>query len=311
MSLVINPLAEKVLSKMDTMDPDNIDASMFPKFDILELEHIKNMSVAIYGKRRTGKTVALRGLLSQIKHWYSDVYVFSSTAGVQREPYNFAPKENVFNSFNEEKLLEIYDSQAKYIDEEMRYKPKATSESEYKKKLNYTLLIFDDVIGDDKVRSSSTFKNLFTLGRHYNFAIFVLSQEMGGRGGLPKPVRANLDLAISFFLNAENDRELFVEQYLSTKNKKVGRGIFSEITSTTFNTIVINNYITSQEPTDYIRQYMAPKEVKFKIKKGRVELRANKGLDPYFVHQLSLSNVPNITLKDSGFKVRLEDDDDY
>lgn len=238
---------------------DYVNNLNIKEFDILEdLKGRENFSMAIVAKRNTGKSVLMKDLCSKIKGWYDNVFVFSQSAHLQPDLFDYVPKENIFNGFDEEKLNEIWNNQHDKI---MRLKKAGI------KKLPKVLMLFDDIIGDPRVRSSKILNDFFIMGRHLHFGVMIITQEMGGKGGLPKVVRTNLDCAIAFFLNSEYDRKLFIEQYLSTKNKQIGEKLFDKICHQKYQCVVILNYITDPEPENYIRKYIAnPKPPKFKMK---------------------------------------------
>jgi hypothetical protein len=116
----------------------------------------------IYGQRRTGKSVALRHLLHDVKDWYKKAYVFSETIHLQPDLFDYIPKHNQFNSFDQYKLQEIYNEQETYI-------LKNISAGKKKEDLNYVLVLFDDCINDTNFRSSEILKRIHISGRHVNY----------------------------------------------------------------------------------------------------------------------------------------------
>lgn len=232
----------------------------FETFDMVkEFKNRKNFACSITAKRNSGKSVFMRDICFQIKDWYQEVYVFSLSAHLQPDLFSFIKKENVITEFNEAKLLDIWKSQESMVLKMKQLKVEPD-------KIPKVLILFDDIIGSEKVRNSSVLNNFFILGRHLHFAVMIITQEMGGKFGLSKVVRANLDLAVAFFLNAEGDRKLFVEQYLSTNNKKVGYLIYDKIAHQAYNSIVILNFKTEKDPTEYVRTYLAREKIpKFKM----------------------------------------------
>jgi len=246
---------------MDTLaEIEGIDIPEIKEFDILEvMKDTHNFSCAVFGKRRMGKSILIKDLIHKTKSWFTEIYVFSQSSHLQPDLYDYCPKYNIFNGFNEQKLIEIWNRQEAFIMGELKKGKK-------KKDLPIILVVFDDIIGDPKVRNSKIFNDLHILGRHLNFASIVLSQEFGGRGGLPKVARANEDLVISFFPNAEYDRKLIIEQYLSTKTKKLGEAILRKVCMEEYQAIVVANFKTDIEPSEYIYRFKArPKVPKFEI----------------------------------------------
>lgn len=239
---------------------EGIQIPNISEFDILEtMKDTHNFSCAVFGKRRMGKSILIKDLIHKTKSWFTEIYVFSQSSHLQPDLYDYCPKNNIFNNFNEEKLIEIWNRQERYIMQELKKGRK-------KKDLPVILIVFDDVIGDPRVRNSKIFNDLHILGRHVNFASIVLSQEFGGKSGLPKVARANEDLVISFFPNAEYDRKLIIEQYLSTKTKKLGEAILRNVCKEEYQAIVVANFMTEIDPEKYIFKFKArPKVPKFEI----------------------------------------------
>jgi hypothetical protein len=233
----------------------------FDKFDIRkELDNKRNFAMTITSKRRTGKSVLLKDLCSQVKDWYESVFVFSMSAHLQPDLFDFVPKDHIIQGFDEEKLKQIWNTQ-----EERILKLKKLDVSP--KVLPKILVLFDDIIGDEKVRHSQTLNNFFILGRHLQFAVVILTQTISGKWGLPGVIRSNVDVAISFFLDAEYDRKCFTDQYLSAKNKRAGSIIYEQITrSRPFQAIVVLNCVISQDITECVKTFIAREKLpKFKI----------------------------------------------
>lgn len=227
----------------------------YTSFDPLTMPH--NFSMAIYGRRRSGKTIVLKDILSKIKKWFDSAYLFSETIDDQPLLYNFIPKENRFNSFDQEKIRKIYTKQQGYIRQEMDKNPKVD-----KSKLKHILFIFDDCINAVDFRSSEILNKIHVSGRHTNCASIILSQEVGGKNGINKVQRTNEDIIISFFQKADYDRELIISQYLSIVDKKIGNEIYRSLTSKDFHCIVIENYKTTQKYEEFVHWYLADEKVK-------------------------------------------------
>jgi hypothetical protein len=128
-------------------------------FDIKEImKDTHNFSCAVFGKRRMGKSIMIKDLIRQVRTWFTDIYVFSQSAHLQPDLFDYAPQHNICNGFNEAKLQEIWTRQENYIMKELK-------KGKDKKDLPVILLVFDDIIGDPRVRKSSLFNDLHILGR--------------------------------------------------------------------------------------------------------------------------------------------------
>ncbi len=233
----------------------------FGTLDIAEdLKEFKSFNCVITSKTNSGKSVLLNDLCYQIKDWYQHVFVFSLTAYLQKDMFNYIKKENIHLGFNEEKLNEIWNSQ-----------------EELKKKLNMTkidpdkiprvLILYDDLISDPKVRNSPILKRMFVAGRHANISQIFLTQSFTA---IPPVLRKNVAIAIAFYLDNYMDREAFAKSYLSTKNVKLGIMVFDRVTKEPYTAICILNCKVTQNPEDYIKMYKAKLKVP-KFKMGNTE----------------------------------------
>ena len=253
------------LNKSTMYYNNNLVASKynFRRFDIAkDLKDRRNFSMTITAKRCTGKSVLLKDLCHKIKGWYDDVHIWSSTASLQPDLFNYVKEDNLHAQFDEEDFLKIYNRQKDNI-------LKLMQKQSDKKKLPHILLIFDDMITDRTVMTSKAISSLFTLGRHSNIAIIFITQNFVS---IPKLWRTNVDVAISFFLDNEKDRANFIDSYLSTRNRGIGRCIFDNVTKEEHNCIVCMNNLTSQNPEDLVRTYKASMNIpNFKMSQKNIE----------------------------------------
>ena len=257
-------------TKRDVQYREYVNSLNFEEFDIRkELDDKCNFFMTITAKRRSGKSVLLKNLCYQIKDWYASCYVFSMSAGLQPDLFDFVAKENIYDGFQEEKLLEIWNAQKAMV---MSLKKTKTKDKDIPK----VLILFDDIIGSEKVRHSSVLNNFAILGRHLHFAVIILSQEMGGKYGIPKVIRSNVDVAIAFYLDSEVCRDLFCTQYLSAQNKKIGLVIFDKITrGKPYQSIIVLNCKVNSNITEVVKTFIAKEKVpKFKL--GELSLEKMK-----------------------------------
>jgi hypothetical protein len=240
--------------------PEFIDPTKVEIFDPTTLP--KNFSGMIIGKRRTGKSVFLKDMLYKIRKWYKKIFIFSETLHLQPDLYTFIPKENRYNSFNQEALQSIWDTQMSYVMSELEIKPDLD-----KSKLDHVMIIFDDCINDVKFRGSKILKDLHVMGRHNCIASIILSQTISGKWGIDGVCRQNEDLVVSFMLKEEYNRDLLVEQFLSVENKKIGMKLYRDIVNEDqYQAIVIENYKNSGDYLDFVKKYTAELNIpKFEI----------------------------------------------
>lgn len=204
-----------------------------PNIDLPE-----NFFIIFYGLRRSGKTTMLRYMLYELREQLKDyeVCLFSGTAEVSPEDYDFIPEKAKYPNIKEMEtdLQTILGKQKKAKKEAER-----TGED-----VKHVLIIFDDVISENIVRHSESLNFLAVGGRHVNISVLILSQVVTGSGSVPPIVRTQAD-AIFVVANprSERERELLVEQYLTptklNEGKKRAEIILDTATSVQYRALVI------------------------------------------------------------------------
>ena len=248
----------------NTIYASNMRMAAAYKFGILDivkdLDKFKNFNCLITSKTNSGKSVFLKDICSQIKGWYTSVYVFSLTSYLQPDLFDFVPKENIIHTFDQDKLRGIWQAQEQEIMRLRRTKIKEEN-------LPRVLILYDDLISDPKVRNSPILKQLFVMARHAKISQIFLSQSFTA---VPPVLRKNVAMAISFYLDSETDRKAFCESYLSTKNVRLGMMVFDKVTKEPYQAICILNCKTDSNPENYVKTYKA------KLKVAKFLMGANK-----------------------------------
>lgn len=239
---------EKDLPKGENVIPTvkNFDPKTLPE----------NFSMIIYGRRRSGKTFQLRQAVYDIRKRFTDVYLFSDTAELQDEDYQYIPSKNRIKGLQEDKMEAIISKQKEII----QYN-KAKSKNDQIKSV--PLIILDDIISDPKVRSSSVLNSLYTLGRHVGISVITLTQEIGGKYGVPRVLRSNCDCVIGFYAHSEIDRKMICQQYASVSDggSKEGAIYFKSIASEPYTSAVFDLQNTQARTyEEYIYKYKVPKK---------------------------------------------------
>lgn len=197
----------------------------------------KYPTVILFGSRGTGKTFALKHLLKATQERYTSVHIFSGTANLQRYDsgkekgelvYDFVPKSNRYEGWDEKKLRQLLEVQREFVDG-------------ITKMPSHPCIIFDDIIHEPKVRSSPTLIEMFSAGRHFQWGLVViLSQVIGARSGVNNTCKQNTDAIIAFKPSRKLDRETIVEDYLSTIDENEGDYVLKTLTKERYQMIVIS-----------------------------------------------------------------------
>lgn len=209
--------------------------------------------------RGSGKTHALRHILTKIKSRFNHAYIFSETAPVQEDVYNFVPKEHLFDHFDESAMSQIFNKQKEIYERNKGLKEKD-------KIKNDILIVIDDCINSKEFQHSAVLKNLFTLGRHYHISVVILLQNLSSRDGASVILRKNADAFLTFSVYDNDTKEMISSTFGSIISKKDGMGLISQVTEERpYQGIVFmlrdrNGKKNIKTYSDYCYQYLAPSE---------------------------------------------------
>lgn len=247
-----NKSDEKIFH-IDDLDPIGLD--------IVKKNKIKNFSMIVAAKRRSGKTVLVQDLMYRIKDWYDDIFLFYGSKDVDADNYKFVPEENKY--IPNPKALE------KIVNDRFQYVKNAIAMGMKKDDINPIIIIVDDFLDYDDFRKSKILKNLFMRGRHGQIALIIILQEFGGLDGVSKSARANTDYFVSFLPRDDYDRELVIRQFLSVRDKKQGNQLLLEVLADdniAFRHIIIDNTQSTRDYSKFVTFGVAnPKLPKFMI----------------------------------------------
>ena len=231
-------------------------------------------TMGILAKRGSGKTYLLRHIVYQTKNWYTEAWLFSNSAHLQKEDYDYIPKDHQVQGLDLLKLRAIVEQQKRFL------KYNETIQDSKKRIKSEPLIIFDDVIADSKIKHMTDVDDLFITGRHYKINVIYLSQTVKG---FSKSARTNTDVAVAFYIHNELDRKTITEEYLSLNGFRAGEALLKSVTTEPYQAIVMQlrkpNIRTFQ---DYVYKYTAPAtKPKFLVKpdkkvRGTLDLASEK-----------------------------------
>jgi len=155
-----------------------------------------DFTIAIYGKRRTGKTHIIKAMCFQMRRYYPLVIVFTKTK-FNGDLLKLFPDACIFNDLDEGLLERIMDAQKDRVQE-----AKKAPEPWVNCRM---LLVLDDVLSDKKSpRYNEMLRKLFFEGRHFMISMIITSQDSKG---LPPALKQNTDLTFVLPMRARRDRE--------------------------------------------------------------------------------------------------------
>jgi Cdc6-like AAA superfamily ATPase len=209
------------------MEPEGVDEIIrrLPKF----------FTCSIASKRGTGKSVLvseiMRELLKRDQYKVDIFVVMSGSAGLNKDYVDIVPA-NLIMPFSEEVMNRIWDHQAKIAPE----------------KREHICLVLDDCLGDKEAVRNPTIQKWYSVCRHINASIIVISQHTSVL--LTPIIRSQSDLIIYSKLNRQQLEQL----WMSTTN--ISKKDFIRVSETLggrdYNMLVLDNVISSTEPDEFI-----------------------------------------------------------
>jgi hypothetical protein len=197
------------------------------------------MSMAVASKRCTGKTLLISVLIQQLLEdgLVDMVLVMSQTQHVN-DDYSFLPKR-LRQPFSEDVIKRLMDSQGKI--------PKRQREQ--------VLLVLDDVLSDKEAERSRFIKRLYTLGRHYDISIILISQT--SNVALTPAIKQNSD----WILYSRQNRYMLESLWSSVCNVDKRAFItWSEENNKNFTFLAIDNTSQSNDPADFLMRVRVSEE---------------------------------------------------
>lgn len=220
----------------------------------------ENFLLLMYGVRRCGKSTMLEHMLYTMRKRLKDykVYLFSSTASVDKDQYQYIPPDFKFTKIKklDDELAEILEDQETLL---TSLKGEARKKAEER---NRILIIMDDCVSEKIVRTSENLGYLAVAGRHVAVSVIILSQVIAGSGSVPPIVRTQADAIIMCTCpRSENERDLLITQYMSAEagnknSKSQALTLLDGITRVQYRCMVVGAWDPSARRTkEYIFHY--------------------------------------------------------
>lgn len=214
-----------------------------PDYDLNEIKNLSGL-IMICSPTATGKTFLLKDILHHIHGEYkNNILMFSGTAKLQ-DVYNFFPRKNIFDEYNEKEMEGIWERQFK-ADKKDRQK---------------VLIILDDILHDKEFKNSKVFKKVACGGRHLDIAIIFLTQYLKAVGPI---IRNNTRLFIAFETDSYKEREKIIDDFLSFDTKAEGDQIYKAITQVPYQAMFVCVY--KKDHKGKIYKYIAKDRPDLKI----------------------------------------------
>lgn len=188
-------------------------------------------SMSVASKRNTGKTLLVSALIQQLvnSRAVDMVLVMSQTQHVN-DDYSFLPKR-LRQTFSEDVIKKLLDTQGKVP----------------KKKRDQVLLVLDDVLSDKDAERSRFIKRIYTLGRHYDISIVLISQT--SNVALTPAIKQNSD----WILYSRQNRYMLESLWSSVCNIDKRTFIaWSEENNKNYTFLAIDNTSQSNDPGEFL-----------------------------------------------------------
>jgi len=201
-------------------------------------------SIAVASKRNTGKTLLVSVLIRELleRKAVSMVLVMSQTQHVN-DDYKFLPPR-LRQAFSEEVIKKMLDAQGKV--------PKRNREQ--------VLLVLDDVLSDKEAEKSRFIKRLYTLGRHYDISIILISQT--SNVALTPAIKQNSD----WLLYSRQNRYMLESIWATVCNiDKKSFIAWSEENNKNYTFLAIDNTSQSNNPAEFLLKVKVSSEEAEKI----------------------------------------------
>lgn len=221
---------------------------------VFNLEQLgDDFTVTFIGKRREGKTFAMRYFLNYMKDRFPRVYVFTATK-INGFWQKYIPRRFIFDAYYPGVLEAILVAQRQLIE----WYNGATDEE--KTHVDPRLLIIlDDVIAQD-LHHDEVLKWVFFNGRHIKACLMITAQYAKG---LPPGLRENTDLAVLFRLHSLAQREAASENFLGHWPKRnamryLDRHVWTDYATQQRQCLVVDN--SGRSPIEHSLYICQPKE---------------------------------------------------
>lgn len=201
-------------------------------------------SIAVASKRNTGKTLLVSALVRILleRKAVHMVLVMSQTQHVN-DDYKFLPPR-LRQPFSEEVIQKLMESQGKVP----------------KKQREQILLVLDDVLSDREAEKSRFIKRLYTLGRHYDISIILISQT--SNVALTPAIKQNSD----WLLYSRQNRYMLESIWSTVCNiDKRSFIAWSEENNKNYTFLAVDNTSQSNDPADFLLKIRVSSEEAAKI----------------------------------------------
>jgi len=175
------------------------------KLKMMDLKNIPDGSVcAFFGKRKSGKSFAIRDLIYH-KKYFPMGQIVSGSESANPFYHDFFPSSYIIDEYSEQIIKNIIKRQIKikkFAEQEKKENIKNSREVDTR-----FLIVLDDCLHDSSWQKTKSIKNIFMNGRHFGI-FFILAIHYVA--GIPPNLRSNIDYIFIFRdYSIQNRRKLY------------------------------------------------------------------------------------------------------
>lgn len=162
-------------------------------------------TIAIIGRRGSGKTTLNKWILYYLKNRTRSAYVISNTADMNGDYNTLLPDNCIMREFDPARVSKILEMQVKLRD-------RLESNNINKNTKVSCIIIMDDILSDPKWKNSPVMKEMIMDGRHF-FLTNILSVQ--APQAIPNQYRENFDYLIITSASNEKYKRFIYDNYIN------------------------------------------------------------------------------------------------
>lgn len=141
-----------------------------PNLEKFNPEEIKlDATLVFVGKRRTGKSWAMRNIMYLLREKFQGGIVISQTDELNKFWQQYVPKKYIFNKYDPEILQAVFRRQKKILNDINKTDEEKDRDAPF-------FVLLDDVISDQRLKYDESLIECFVAGRHYRLFLLITTQ---------------------------------------------------------------------------------------------------------------------------------------
>lgn len=201
---------------------------------------LRNHFILIIGKRNSGKTTLMKGLINDIKDQFNIVMAFSPTDDTNQALSGMMPPSLVHREINESLIKNLVETQRR------QWKPPHEGK--------HVLLILDDMAHERKFMDSKIFKELAFNSRHLKITLILTLQYSMACG---PAIRANVDAVFTMAERMQANRKRLYDGFYGLMSFPEFNTVMDSATNN-YEALVLYNRTTSNRLEDSLFWWKAP-----------------------------------------------------